>query len=303
MAYTGNHAMGPASIIQRGGENMSRLIQMGGQMGAQMRDEKHQNREARKRYAAILKGYELDDEQIQAMSIGEMEGTVAQMETNRVREREQMQAQAAQQQMEMQRMQMEQMQQQQGAQQRYQELLRDGGTMQSNPNAPFTNEYAAGLQQMLQNPQMQHDVSMTRAAGGALPPDVMDRYRPEAAPWQPSVAPAEDFGGRPGDQVFMQSPNSAQLFRQGADDGRKLPPEEVLANAIRAARTEGDEELAQMLQQAWDKRMREQQLSPIEAFLLSRIGVDAPQPTTGRRSQAAPAAPPPVNQQTFFEGL
>lgn len=286
MAYTGNHAMGAASIIQRGGEQSARNIQAMGNILGQQKQQRMDNKEARKRYTSLLKELGQDPDALEGMSIGELEGTFQGVKEKFGQQYMQEKIQNAQ--MANQQMQAA-MQAEEGMRRMYSEAA-----MARNPNS----EYAQRYQQMLQNPKFATDVQMYEATGGLPPAWARERY----APWQPHFTPAEQTGGPAGGMVFHQSPNSAQFVPPGGGQQRKKPAEEVMVDAIRSAEEEGDAEMAGMLRQAWDKKMEGRTLSPMDLFLLDRLGLnDAAQ--AGGQSQPKPPAGKPMDRGSFFGGL
>ena len=209
-----------------------------GQSIGQGISQRNQNKEARKRYGKILEGMGLDRDEIEGLSIGEMEGTVKSAAMQLAEQEMQQRMAQGQNQLEMQRYQLQGMSQQADARAAHNNMLATAGAVQSGGASPLNNESFQRYQQLLNNPQFAQDVALYQKTG-QFDPEISARYAPQADPWAPSIIPAEQIGGMKGDQVFMQSPNSAQLVRERKDEPRFL--EDKIYQSLVEADKEGDE--------------------------------------------------------------
>jgi hypothetical protein len=145
-------------------------------------------------------------------------------------------------------MQMGEMQRRMQGEQAQTDYLRDVGAFSANPNAPYSPEFQDRAASMLANPAGQYAAEYAHSTGYAPSPEFVERFGPQAPPWQARFIPAEQVGGPEGGRVFMQSDKSAQFIPKEQPPG--APVRTSIAKLIEDAKwyeEQGDHETAALL--------------------------------------------------------
>jgi hypothetical protein len=307
-------------VQPQGGANIAAgITQAGNAIGQGIRDMR-ERKEQRKQDQQLVEGFKrlVDADPALAQSLGiNDESDWDNFSTNQIKGAyEGLKMQAAQGAAQNQQLRQQQMQMQMGEMQRRMQgeqaqtdYLRDVGAFSANPNAPYSAEFQDRAAAMLANPAGQYAAEYAHSTGYAPSPEFVERFGPQAPPWQARFIPAEQVGGPEGGLVFPQSPTSAQFIPPSQADQRRQPPQEVLYNAIVASREAGDMEKAAALEDVWERTVRGEKASPFEVSMLVAQGViskeQAQEMLTGRagRPSNPAAAGPTANPMTTEEFL